>query len=355
MKILFLGFYCVDCECLYGDYNFLRDCGPYAFFSKYVSPMNKQKCDKLHKGEIQLAHTEYEKYRKHFNFEGGPLVGIKSLIYNLSLHNNINIKIANKIEEGYDFYYIHNINDNLINDINDNKLIINNKIIISHHIDKNNLNKLKNIKYKRWTHSNCNKSDFYLPYPIHKTLYKIYPLISINKNKNKILIFTKKNCKNLRKILLKQEKKIKLFFNNNNINCLSLSYFNKGFRRSELLNYANQSKICLYLSFYDSGGISLKEITFMGCYAIGFINSKTNQNINHSFAPSSIIENETGEFINEFSRICDNNSNADINLQNGCQKVLDIYNSNKINNFNIAKKARDYLSEDIFLETLFKS
>ena len=225
MKILFLGFFNIDIECLYDDYKFLRNCGPYAFFSKYVSPLNKKNNEKLHKGEIQLADTDkYEKHRKHFNFEGGPLVGIKSLLYNLDIRNDIDIKISNEITNGFDFYYIHDLNDNLKKAISNNKKILKNKLIYSHHIKKEDYN--KNIKYTFWSHSSCNNAPYYLPYPIHKTLYQKYPLEEISNDRNKILIFTKKNGHNkkLGKILLNQEKEIINFFNKHNYECLSLSY-----------------------------------------------------------------------------------------------------------------------------------
>ena len=57
MKICFLGFHHVETECLFGEYNFLRNCGSNAFFSKYISPLNKQKNEDLHRGIIQLAGT----------------------------------------------------------------------------------------------------------------------------------------------------------------------------------------------------------------------------------------------------------------------------------------------------------
>lgn len=339
MKILFLGFFNTNTECLYGDYKFLRNCGPYAFFSKYICPLNKQNNEKLHKGEIQLAYTnEYEKHRKHFNFEGGPLVGIKSLLYNLDIRNDIDIKISNEITDGFDFYYIHGLNNNLKKVINNNIEMLKNKLIYSPHINKKDYN--NNIKCTYWTHSSCNKAPYYLPYPIHKTLYQKYPLEKISNKRNKILIFTKTNSlnKKLGQILLNQEKEIIKFFSKYNYECLSLSYFNKGFRRSELLDYANNSCICLYLSFYDAGALAINEITFMGCYIIGFINNKSKQQVNHSVAPSCIIENETGEYINDFARICDENEKANSNLISGCNKVLDILKNKKLDNVEIAKK-----------------
>lgn len=80
MKILFYGFLNENIECIYGDYSFLRDCGPYAFYSKYMPhPPGIIVDDNLHLGKIKLAWNKtYEKHRKkYFKFEVGPLVGIK--------------------------------------------------------------------------------------------------------------------------------------------------------------------------------------------------------------------------------------------------------------------------------------
>ena len=355
MKISFLGFCNSDIECIHGDYKFLRNCGSNAFYSKYCSEMNKDNDEKLHRGEIQLAGTEHEKNRKHFNWEGGPSVGIKALLYNLSIRDDVQISVSNHVEGSYDYYYVHYLPTELKKALLRNKDIIDNKLIFSIHFPLSELNDFKNIKYKRWSHTSCENpsADCYLSYPIHKTLYEQYPLTRINNNRDKILIYTKRSSPNrgLYHLLNKQKRKIVNFFNKNNYECLSLDY--GSFRRSDVLEYANQSKICLYLSFYDCGALAIGEITFMGCYIIGFINNNTYQKVNHSFAPSGILENKTGEYIHDFARICDKNKKADNYLVSGCKKVLNILKNRNLNHIEIAKKTREYLTEDRFIETIF--
>ena len=346
-----------------GEYSFLRNCGHFGYISKYTYPNIS---DELHLGnKVKVyGNKKYENFK--ICWEGGPDVGIKALIYNLSIRDNFYIEISDKIIEGFDFYYFHDTLPNF------NKLTINNtKFIISHHAadiyecDKKSLNNL-NIQYIRWDQivRKDRPAKYLLAYPIHKTLYEKYPLKNIsNNNRNKILIFTKTNTKHkhLRNDLSNQSKKIIKYFNNNNYECISVVYGSEmggGFRRTELLESANNSCICLYLSFYDVCALSINEITFMGCYIIGFINNEKKSpsrggGCNHSVAPNSIIENETGEYIHDFARICDENKEADSFLISGCDKVLNILKNRNLNHIEIAKKSREYYTEDRFIETIF--
>ena len=355
MNIIFLGFFGDLVECLHGEYNFLRNCGPYAFYSKYISPLNQHQDEKLHRGEIQLAHTEHEKNRKYFNFEGGPFVGLKSLLYNLSLEKYINIYTTNECKklEKYDFIYVHWLTDDLAKKlIQFGNNILDNKLIISSHNKIELINKyFKTIKYKYWSHSSRVKADYYLQYPIHKTILDQNSIDCINMEREyDILIYTKLNGHNkkFKKDLFNNLDKIQKYFSSKNIKTCHLSYIVKGFRRSELLEYSNNSKLCLFLSYFDSGGISASEISIMGCYLIGFFDKETNQEINHSFAPTFIVENETGEYINEFSERYN-----DKILYTGCDKVINILKTN-LDHKNIAKIAREHLTIERFIETIFK-
>lgn len=360
IKILFLMANCYKfAEYKNGEYTFLRNCGHWGYISKYTYPNIS---DELHLGNKIKAYGNKKYKNFKIYWEGGPDVGIKALIYNLSLRDNFYIEISDKIIEGFDFYYFHNTLPNL------NELTINNTTFIFsihclkyHKINKKLLDNL-NIQYIKWAHSyahNVRKdAQYLLAYPIHKTLYEKYPLKNISNNRNKILIFTKTNTKNKNLInkLSNQSKKIIKYFNNNNYECISVVYGSEmggGFRRTELLESANNSCICLYLSFYDAGALSINEITFMGCYMIGFINNRTSQICNHSVSPISIIENETGEYIHDFARICDKNEEADSFLISGCKKVLNILKNRNLNHIEIAKKSREYYTEDRFIETIF--
>ena len=336
-----------------GEYSFLRNCGHWGYISKYMYPNISDEWHLGNKVKVCGNEKKYKNYKKLW--EGGPCVGIKALIYNLSIRDNFYIEISDKIIEGFDFYYFHDTLPNLNRlTINNTKFIFSPHCVNSHKLNKNLLNKL-NIQYIKWVHSYASNrhkdAQYYLPYPIHKTLYEKYPLKNIS-NGNKILIFTKTNSLNRNLNVMDQSKKIIKYFNNNNYECISLGY-GTGFRRTELLEAAEHSCICLYLSFYDSGGIAANEITFMGCYIIGFINNKTSQKCNHSVAPSSIVENETGEYIHDFARICDKNRKADDYLVSGCKKVLNILKYRNLNHIEIAKKTREYFTEDRFIETIF--
>ena len=81
--------------------------------------------------------------------------------------------------------------------------------------------------------------------------------------------------------------------------------------------------------------------------------------INTSFSKSldsiliaSSLDAFTPAKINDFARICD--SDGSIHLINGCKKVLDILNRG-LDHVKIAKSARNYLTEERFLETVFKN
>ena len=305
-----------------GEYSFLRNCGHWGYISKYTYPNISDEWHLGNKVKVCGNEKKYKNYKKQW--EGGPAVGIKSLIYNLTTRDNFYIEISDKIIEGFDFYYFQDTPPNLNQlTINNTKFIFSPHCVKSHKLNKNLLNNL-NIQYIKWFHSYTSEhnevAQYYLAYPIHKTLYEKYPLKNISNNRNKILIFTKTNCKNRNSNVMDQSKKIIKYFNNNNYECISLGYMT-GFRRTELLEAANNSCICLYLSFYDAGALAINEITFMGCYIIGFIDNKASQKNNHSIAPVTIIKNETGEYINDFARICDKNKDADNYLVSGCKKV----------------------------------
>lgn len=365
MKILFSGFLNENIECVYGDYNFLRDCGPYAFFSKYTEhPPGITIDDKYHKGFKNLRkEIKYNKYNKYFKFEGGPLVGIKSLIYNLSLRSNFEIEVSNDLSKfkkninEYDFLYIHSLNESLKKEILELGNKLDNKLILSLHVftvDKNICNQLKNLKFIKWSHNINKPANYYLPYPIHKSLYHKYPLDIINKNrKNKIMIYTKVSSSNKNKIqeLIKKRDLIKKYFNKNNYECNLFCYTKTGFRRSELMKSANECKLCIYLSFYDDGALAINEITMMGCYMIGFKEIIKGHSY-HSVAQSCLLDGKNGEFIDDFAHIFKNNT--DEYLHKCCDKVLNILNNRKLDHLDIAKKTREYMTDELFLETIFK-
>tara|TARA_B100000902_G_C27260137_1_gene890221 strand:+ start:472 stop:1557 length:1086 start_codon:yes stop_codon:yes gene_type:complete len=337
----------------------LRNCGWGGFLSKYNYPFIDD--DRLHLGiEVIRNNPKYSKYQRYIDWEGGPDVGFKGLLYNLrELGHEIEVK--EKIEPGFDYYIPWYITSKKLSaaltKFVENRDIINDKIVFtvnSSHIDTiRTFLKKNNIKFQYWAHS-IFKADFYLAYPIHKLFYTQYPLDVINSSRNSILVYTKTNGLNrrLQHTLVQREQEITGFFNKHNYDVLSISHFGKGYRRDELFERANLSKICIYLSFYDAGALTIGEITFMGCYIIGFINKHTTQQINHSVAPCTILEGETGEYINDFARICD--SDGSIHLINGCKKVLDILNRG-LDHVKIAKSARNYLTEERFLETVFKN
>lgn len=369
MKILFYGFLNENIECIYGDYNFLRDCGPYAFYSKYMPhPQGIIVDDNLHLGKIKLAGNKtYEKHRKkYFKFEGGPLVGIKALIYNLSLRNDVEIEVSNDLtsfkndEKQYDFIYIHSLNNNLKNNLLGlQNILLNNKLILSLHVhivDKNICNELnsKKINFIKWSHNKNNPSNFYLSYPIHRTLYEKHPLNNINTNReNKILIYIKLNSKNKDKKINLFSKKDKIinYFLKKGYNSEIVNYTSGGFTRSELMEKSNTCKICLFLSFYDNGALAINEITMMGCYIIGF-QEIINNHSNHSIAQSCLLDGINGEYLNDFAYIFKNNT--DEYLFKCCDKVLDILENKNLDHYEIAKKTREYFTEDRFLETIFK-
>ena len=58
MKILFSGFTIDSEECIYGDYIFLRNCGPNGYLSKYHSPANLDNNEDLHLGKIKIIDTD---------------------------------------------------------------------------------------------------------------------------------------------------------------------------------------------------------------------------------------------------------------------------------------------------------
>ena len=99
--------------------------------------------------------------------------------------------------------------------------------------------------------------------------------------------------------------------------------------------------------------VFIKGIAVLVNILIGFIDNKASQKNNHSIAPVTIIKNETGEYINDFARICDKNKDADNYLVSGCKKVLNILKNRNFNHIEIAKKTREYYTEDRFIETIF--
>lgn len=374
MKILFYGFNSSNenIECIYGDYNFLRDCGPYPFYSKYMPhPPGIKVNDNYHLGKIKLVGNKtHEKYRKYFRWEGGPLVGIKALIYNLSLRNDIEIEVSNDLinfknnSKQYDFVYVHcidnNLKCNLLNTIHEINYELNNKLILSLHVitaDKKICDELnsKKINFITWSHNKNKPSNFYLAYPIHKTLCEKYPLSVINSNRNnKILIYTKVNSKNKNKMnnLLIKKDKIINYFKNKGYSSETVCYSSRGFKRSELMEKSNNSKLCIFLSYYDDGALAINEITMMGCYIIGFQEVVKGHSY-HSIAQCCVLNGINCEYINDFAHIFKNNT--DKYLFKCCDKVLNILENKQMDHYEIAKKTRDYFTEDRFLESIFKN
>ncbi len=163
----------------------LRNCGWGGFLSKYNYPFIDD--DRLHLGiEVIRNNPKYSKYQRYIDWEGGPDVGFKGLLYNLRELGH-EIVTTNKIEPGFDYYIPWYISKNLstaLTNFVENKNIINDKIVFSTQnvpdietirtiFEKNN------IKFKFWAHS-IFKADFYLAYPIHKLFYTQYPLDVIN-------------------------------------------------------------------------------------------------------------------------------------------------------------------------------
>ena len=337
----------------------LRNCGPGGFLSKYNYPFIDD--ERLHLGvEVIRNNPKYSKYQRYIDWEGGPDVGFKGLLYNLRELGH-EIVTTNKIEPGFDYYipwYIYKNLSTALTKFVENKDIINDKIVFSPQNIPNidtirTIFEKNNIKFRLWVHS-IYTADFYLAYPIHKLFYIQYPIDVVNSNRNSILVYTKTNGLNrrLQHTLVQREREITGFFNKHNYDVSSISHFGKGYRRDELFERANQSKICIYLSFYDCGALAIGEITFMGCYMIGFVNKHTTQEVNHSVSPCTILEGETGEYIDDFAKICDRDGS--VHLINGCKKVLDILNRG-LDHVKIAKSARNYLTEERFLETVFKN
>lgn len=362
-KILFVGFIREAVECIHGDYKYLRDCGNNGFISKYWNkPPGTFVTADMHSGITKLKGSPFEKHRKHFCFEGGPLVGIKALIYNLSLRPDIKIELTNDLSilDGatydFDFCYVHMINDHIKKYIIRNSSKFNNKLILSLHLDQKDYNDMKCIKHIKWAHNSNHPSNYYIAYPIHRTLYEKYPLKKINASRDKeILLYFKRDSKHrhLKDKMILKKKYIEKYFNENGYKTHIIDYSNVGYRRSELMDIANKCKLCLYLSYYDNGALAINEITMMGCFIVGH-QDIINGHSYHSIAKSCILDGITGIYMNEFANIFKPPYDNDIYLKKCCDKVIDFLETREFNHVDIAKRTRDYFTEDRFLETVFK-
>ena len=320
-------------------------------------------CDEnLHLGQPLLDFSIPQKYK---NFEGGPDVGIKSVLYNLSIHKDYNISISNDLNniDKYDYIYVFSLNDKLSNNLLNNLLNLDSKLNERIIIGVGILNKKILDKFKNWSHSPCYPATVYIPYPIHQTIYDNNPLNKIENNRDiDIFIYTKTNSifKIYKNDLFNKEQIITKYFQSKNLVCKNLSYlYNRGhnkkggFLRSDLIEIAKKSKICLYLSYFDHGPLAISEITSMGCYVIGFFDKNfKGRGPNHSFPQSLFIDKITGEYINDFATIL-NNPDANNLIINGCNKIIDILNNRNLNNITIAEKSRELYSIDNFANKLF--
>lgn len=362
LKILFIGFPNENIECIYGDYKFLRNCGNNGFISKYWNkPPGTFVTGDMHKGITQLRASPFEKFRKHFCFEGGPLVGIKALLYNLSLRSDIEIKVTNEFpildgNNDYDFYYIHIINDKIKQDILKNGNKLDNKLVLSLHLDSKIYNELNRIKYIKWSHNSNRPAKYYLSYPIHRTLYDTYPMRKINTSRsNNVMLYMKRNTQNrhLKSKINSVKPKIVKYFSDNGYTVHTFDYTSGGYRRSELMNTANECKLCLYLSYYDDGALVINEITMMGCFIIGHKDVVKGYS-NHSIPDSCILDDTNGMYMNEFAHIFKPENYNDEYLEQCCNKVINLLDTKEFDHMDIAKQTRDYFTEDRFLETVFK-
>ena len=341
-NILFYGFIGKSVENLYGYYKNLRNIGPHGYFCKYTNNKNTHCDENLHLGQPLLDLSIPQKYK---NFEGGPDVGI-------TISNDLNNL------EKYDYIYVFSLNNKLSNNLLNVDSKLNERIIIGVGI----LNKKILNKFKNWSHSPCYPATIYIPYPIHQTIYDNNPLNKIENNRDiDIFIYTKTNSifKIYKNDLFNKEQIITKYFQSKNLVCKNLSYLydighkKGGFLRSDLIEIAKKSKICLYLSYFDHGPLAISEITSMGCYVIGFFDKNfKGRGPNHSFPQSLFIDKITGEYINDFATIL-NNPDANNLIINGCNKIIDILNNRNFNNINIAKKSRDLYSIDNFANKLF--
>lgn len=365
-KILFSGFTREQIECVHGDYKFLRNCGPNAFISKYRNkPLGTFVTNDMHMGITKLKDSPFEKFRKHFCFEGGPLVGIKALLYNLSLRDDIHIEITHKFPilnndniDSFNYYYVHSMDNVIKQNILKNGSKLDNKLILSLHISQDDCNDLKSIKYIKWSHNSNTPAKFYLSYPIHKTLIEQYPLKKINIKRDKeILLYFKRvhKFKYLKEQFNQKQKLIIQYFNNKGYKTHIFNYTSGGYRRTELMDVANKCKLCLYLSFYDDGPLVINEITMMGCFIIGH-KEIVNGHSNHSIPNSCMIKDINGIYMNDFAHIFKPQYDNNQYLEQCCNKIINLLeggNRLKLDHLEIAKKTRDHFTEDRFLETVF--
>lgn len=362
LKILFIGFFNENIECIHGDYKFLRNCGNNGFISKYWNkPPGTFVTMDMHRGITQLRGSPFEKFRKHFCFEGGPLVGIKALLYNLSLRSDVEIKLTNTFpdlnkNDDYDFYYVHQMNDNIKQNILKNVSKLDNKLVLSLHLDDKYYGALHRIKYIKWSHNSNKPAQYYLSYPIHRTLCDTYPLRKINTSRgNDILLYMKRNTQNrhLRNKMISIKPKLVKYLNDKGYTVHMFDYTSDGYRRSELMKTANKCKLCLYLSYYDDGALAINEITMMGCFIIGhkdIINARSN----HSIPNSCILNGTNGMYMNEFAHIFKPEYYNDKYIEQCCNNVTNFLDTKEFDHMDIAKQTRNYFTEDRFIESIFK-
>lgn len=342
IKILIAG---LEKKIIAQEFNILKDVGP----DGYINLFTGKRC-----------------------WEGGPDVGMRSLIQALVSNSKFEVKILSDesklIEmlqwcDSVFFQYDRNLNLSKIP-----KYLLS-KIILSPSSTSKNREFKKNIKIN-FIHSaahivlsinNLAPHSLYLykdsnniqvfKFPIHQSILDNHPISNLktvnqrdidcliyqkiagsDTKRNNQLYYIKQFTKFLTNSLRKENKKVDI-----------LEYGN--YYRRNLIEKAKRSKVCLVLSYYDTGGLAQMEISCMGCYMIAFENPITRQ---HSY-PIEWITDGNGCHINELSDIRNENT-----IKTSISKIMNIIRlSDNLNSIKIAQDNRLFFSGKVITDHMY--
>ena len=342
IKILITG---LEKKIIAREFNILKDVGP----DGYINPLTGKKC-----------------------WEGGPDVGMRSLIQALVSNSKFEVKILTDESRLIEmlqwsdcafFQCDSNLNPAKI----PNEIL--SKIILSPSSTSRDRVFKKNVKIN-FVHSaahivlsinNLAPHSLYLyedsnnievfKFPIHQSILDNHPISNLktvnqrdidcliyqkiagpNTRRNNQLHYIRQFTKLLTNSLRKENKKVDI-----------LEYGN--YYRRNLIDKAIRSKVCLVLSYYDSGGLAQMEISCMGCYMIAFENPITRQ---HSY-PIEWITDGNGCHITELSNIRNENT-----IKTSISKIMNIIrSSDNLNSIKIAQDNRLLFSGKVITDHMY--